>query len=126
MSSLPASAKLADCRDLPFVAMSEKRAPGFYHHMLKLCGKHGFHPRIVQQVPELTTAIALVRAGLGVAMIPESFWSRRFEGVRLHQLKDKEAGWLVSAAWHANDTNPALKRFLTMLKDDLKNSKIAT
>lgn len=122
---LPADVKLADCRELAFVAISEKRAPGFYHHMLKLCGKYGFHPRVVQQVPELTTAIALVRAGLGMAMIPESFWSRRFEGVRLHRLKDKEAGWLVSAVWHAGDSNPALQRFLALLKEDLKRSKVA-
>lgn len=120
LSSLSKDAKLSDCRNEPFVAISEKRSPGFHNHMLRLCGKYGFHPRIVQQVPEFTTAIALVRAGLGVAIIPESFWSSRFEGVRSHRLRDKDAGWLVSAAWHANDTNPALARFLTLLREDLK------
>lgn len=116
VSGLPANATLKDCRDIPFVALSEERAPGFHHHMLMVCGKYGFYPKIVQQVPELTTAVALVRAGLGVAVIPESFWSGRFMGVRLHPIKDREAGWQVCAAWHAGDTNPALARFLGLLK----------
>jgi DNA-binding transcriptional LysR family regulator len=120
MSALPGNAGLADCRDEPFVALSEERAPGFHHHMVAMCGRHGFHPRVVQQVPELTTALALVRAGLGVAVIPESFWSSRLEGVRLHQLKEKDADWQVSAAWHPGDSNPALAKFLGLLREDLK------
>ncbi|GAA5123113.1 LysR family transcriptional regulator [Luteolibacter yonseiensis] len=123
LSSLPANLKLADCRNEPFVAISEERSPGFRTHMLQLCAKHGFQPRVIQQVPEFMTAIALVRAGLGVAIIPESFWSARFEGMRLHRLKDKEAAWSVSAAWNAGDTNPALLRFLTLLREDLKRQK---
>ena len=120
LSNLPADAGLADCRDEPFVALSEKRAPGFHHHVLAMCGKHGFHPKVVQQVPELPTAMALVRAGLGVAVIPESFWNSRLEGVRLHRLKEKDAGWKVGAVWHAGDTNPALARFLGLLRQDVK------
>jgi len=119
-SHLPENASLGDCRDEPFVALSEKRAPGFHHHVLEMCGKHGFHPKVVQQVPELTTAMALVRAGLGVAVIPESFWNSRIEGVRLHRLKEKGAAWKVGAVWHAGDTSPALARFLDLLREDLK------
>ena len=119
-SGLPATATLKDCRDVPFVALSEDRAPGFHHHMLMVCGKYGFYPKIVQQVPELTTAVALVRAGLGVAVIPESFWSSRLEDVRLHAIKDREAGWQVSAGWHAGDTNPALAKFLGLLREEVK------
>ncbi|RYD38086.1 MAG: LysR family transcriptional regulator [Verrucomicrobiaceae bacterium] len=122
-SRLPEDLKLADCRSLAFVAIAEARAPGFYNHTIRLCARHGFHPRIVQQVPELTTAVALVRAGLGIAMIPESFRRHRFEGLRWHRLKEKEAAWSVSAAWHPGDTNPALTRFLDLLKQDLKDSR---
>lgn len=124
-SHLAADAGLAECRDEPFVALSETRAPGFHHHVLAMCGRHGFHPKIVQQVPELPTAMALVRAGLGVAIIPESFWNSRIEGVRLHRLREKDAAWKVGAVWHAGDTNPALARFLGLLKQDLKRKASA-
>lgn len=112
--------RLRDCRDEPFVALSEERAPGFHHHMMSICAKYGFHPRIVQQVPELTTAAALVRAGMGIAIIPESFWSTHLEDVRIHPLRDRDAAWQVSAAWHPNDTNPALRKILALLRAELK------
>jgi len=118
-SSLPANATLEDCRNEPFVALSGKRAPGYYNHMLRLCAGHGFHPRVVQQVPELTTALALVRAGLGVAVVPESLKVGNFGGIRMHPLKEKDAGWSVSAAWRRRDSNPALLRFLQMLREEV-------
>lgn len=120
-SPLPPGATLADCKSKPFVSISEARSPGFYNHMLRLCAKHGFHPRVVQQVPEFTTALALVQAGLGVAIIPESVGTSRFSGLRVHSLKDKDAGLSVGAAWRKGDTNPALVKFLSLLKAEVKN-----
>ena len=51
---------LKECRREPFVFISDNRSPGFYDHALRLCAKHGFHPRIVQQVTDFNTALALV------------------------------------------------------------------
>ncbi|WP_367871508.1 LysR substrate-binding domain-containing protein [Luteolibacter sp. Populi] len=119
---LPAHATLADCRERPFVSITEERAPGFFNHMLRLCAKSGFHPRVVQQVPEFTTALALVQAGLGIAIIPESVGTSRFPGMRVHPLKDKDAAWSVGAGWRKGDTNPALAKFLQLLKEEMKNA----
>lgn len=119
---LPSNATLASCRDLPFVSISEARSPGFYGHVLRLCGKHGFHPRVIQQVPEFTTSLALVQAGLGVTVIPQSAGTSRFPGLRQHPLRDKDAAWTVAAAWRKGDTNPALAKFLTILKAEVKEA----
>ncbi|MBK1881118.1 LysR family transcriptional regulator [Luteolibacter pohnpeiensis] len=120
-SPLPEKATLADCRDQPFVTISEDRSPAFHRHTLQLCARHGFHPKIVQSVPEFMTAVALVQAGLGVAMIPQSFWNHRIEGVRFHRLREKNAAWSVAAAWNKADRNPALLAFLKLLKADLRS-----
>lgn len=120
-SPLPPGGTLADCKNRPFVSISEGRSPGFYNHMLTLCAKHGFHPRVVQQVPEFTTALALVQAGLGMAIIPASVGTSRFTGMQVHPLRDKEAGWSVAAAWRKSDTNPALMKFLKLVKEEVKN-----
>ncbi|MCW1887157.1 LysR substrate-binding domain-containing protein [Luteolibacter flavescens] len=117
---LPANATLGSCRDLPFVSISEARSPGFFGHFLQLCGKHSFHPRVVQQVPEFTTALALVQAGLGVTVIPQSAGTSRFPGLRQHPLRDRDAAWTVAAAWRKGDSNPALAKFLAILKVEAK------
>ncbi len=119
-ADLPAKPELSDCRDQPFVLVSKERSPTMHRHVLSLCAKHHFHPRIVQEVPEVTTALALVRAGLGLTMIPQSFGASRFAGVRFHILKDREAKWSVEAAWRKGDANPVLRRFLALLQREKK------
>ncbi|MDB6170786.1 MAG: LysR family transcriptional regulator [Chthoniobacteraceae bacterium] len=120
LAKLPVELTLADCRDRPFVLISQDRAPTFHRHVLTLFSKHGFHPHVVQEVPEVTTALALVRAGLGLTMIPQSFGTSRFAGVRFHLLKDREARWRVGAAWRKGDDNPLIERFLTLLNPEVK------
>ena len=43
----------------------------------------------------MTTVLALVKAGLGVSVIPESFGINRFQGIRAHHFTDKAAAWTV-------------------------------
>lgn len=119
-ANLPSNLRLRDCRDRPFILISPDRSPTFNHHAIALCTKHGFHPRIALQVPEITTALALVQAGLGLTMIPQSFSTNRFAGVRFHHLPDPEARWKVGAAWRKGDTNPLLHRFLALMKAERK------
>jgi DNA-binding transcriptional LysR family regulator len=115
----PAQLNLKALRHEPFVLISRQRSPTFHDHVLQLCAEHGFRPRVVQEVPEVTTVLALVRAGLGVSMIPESFGNNRFEGIRTHRLKEKSAAWKVGAAWRKRDPNPLVSRFLDLVKTDL-------
>ena len=112
---LPARWGLRDCRDRPFVLISRDRSPNLHRHVMNLCEKRGFHPRVVQEVPEVTTALALVRAGLGLAIIPQSFSTTRFAGVRFHPLPGREARYAVSAAWRKDDENPLIGRFLQLI-----------
>jgi DNA-binding transcriptional LysR family regulator len=111
---------LADCHDMPFVLLSKERSPGLYDRILKLCARHGFHPHIVQEVSEITTALALVGSGMGLSIIPESSWSRRFGGLRIHALQERAALWTVGAVWRRRDSNPVLHRFLDLLRSEVK------
>ena len=116
---LPQKATLGDCSKQPFILISNERAPTFRRHALALCAKHGFHPRLIQDTSEITTSLALVRANLGVTLIPKSFGTAHITGVRIHDLNDPEASWAVSAAWRRGDTNPVLKRFIELLRDEI-------
>jgi DNA-binding transcriptional LysR family regulator len=110
---------LPDCHERLFVLLSKERSPGLYDRILKLCARHGFHPRIIQEVSEITTALALVGAGMGLSIIPESSWSRRFGGLRIQALPERAASWTVGAVWRRRDRNPALRRFLDLLRSEV-------
>ncbi len=121
--NLPAKISLSACREFPFVLISRERSPSMRQHVLNLCEKYDFHPQIVQEVPEATTALALVRAGLGIAMFSESYGTTRQPGVRFHPLEVPEAAWSVGAAWRKNDGNPILHRFLAMIKPEMNKRR---
>jgi DNA-binding transcriptional LysR family regulator len=118
-SRLPERATLRDCAEEPFILISNERAPTFRRHAIALCAKFGFLPRVIQDTNEVTTSLALVRANLGVTLIPQSFGTAHITGVRLHELKDPAASWAVSAAWRKDDSNPVLKRFVELLRQEL-------
>jgi DNA-binding transcriptional LysR family regulator len=120
-SRLPTKATLDDCAGEPFILISNERAPTFRRHAIALCAKFGFHPRAIQDTSEVTTSLALVRAGLGVTLIPQSFGIPHIRGLRLHEVQDPAASWEVSAAWRRSDANPVLMRFLELLGKEVKN-----
>jgi DNA-binding transcriptional LysR family regulator len=59
-------------QDEPFVAYGRRWAPGFFDAIVQMCTREGFSPHITQETGEMYTAIALVAAGVGVAILPRS------------------------------------------------------
>jgi DNA-binding transcriptional LysR family regulator len=64
--------RIAQLRNEPFVAYGRRWAPGFFDSVVQLCTREGFSPNIVQETGEMYTAIALVAAGAGIAILPRS------------------------------------------------------
>jgi DNA-binding transcriptional LysR family regulator len=97
----------------PFIIISRSRSASFYDHVLSVCAAAGFAPRIVQEADELFTVGSLVRAGLGVALVPRSAALMRLPGVRFRELGMSEAAWNIALAWHRDsDAVPLVRRFL--------------
>jgi DNA-binding transcriptional LysR family regulator len=86
------TARKPTVRDLqgePFVCYSERLAPAFFQHWTGLCREAGFTPRIVQEVGEMETALALVSAGIGVAILPEGIALRHRRALSVVPLKQE-------------------------------------
>lgn len=70
--------------------------------------------QLASQVP---TMLALVRAGLGCALIPRSITAMGVEGVRYRELAPADAHSVtLHAAWSPDSPNPALQRLAESLK----------
>ncbi len=54
----------------PFIIVARTRSASFYDHVLSVCAAAGFSPVIVQEADELFTVLSLVRAGLGISLVP--------------------------------------------------------
>ena len=104
---------LASVASQPFIIISRSRSASFYDHVLSVCATAGFAPRIVQEADELFTIVSLVRAGLGVSLVPRSAALLRLEGVRFYDLGMPEAAWHIALAWHRDsDRVPLVRRFV--------------
>jgi DNA-binding transcriptional LysR family regulator len=70
--------------------------------------------QLASQVP---TMLALVRAGLGCALIPRSIMAMGVQGVRYRELDTVDAHSVtLHAAWSPDSPNPALQRLAESLK----------
>jgi DNA-binding transcriptional LysR family regulator len=97
----------------PFIIIARSRSASFYDHVLSVCAAAGFAPRIVQEADELFTVVSLVRAGLGVSLVPRSAAMMRLPGVRVYELGMPEAAWNIALAWHRDsDRVPLVRRFV--------------
>jgi len=71
----------ADLTREHFILYSRKSGYGLSADIMAACRQQGLSPRIGQQAPQLSSAVNLVAAGMGVAIVPASLRHLRPDGV---------------------------------------------
>jgi DNA-binding transcriptional LysR family regulator len=94
-----------------FVLPSPGRSP-LHSQIISMCASAGFAPAVVQDAENLTTLIGLVRAGLGVALLPQSIEVLRPAGVEWRGLRGESQRVETAIAWRRDDRSPVCKAFL--------------
>ena len=89
-------------RNSGFIFVSPLVSETFHDRVLSLCLRAGFTPRVVQEANEILTILHLVRAGVGVSLVPRSALRLKVPGVRFHELGWKEPLWRIGMAWNRN------------------------
>jgi len=64
-----------------FILYSRKSGYGLSADIMAACRQHGLNPMIGQRAPQLSSAVNLVAAGMGVAVVPASLRPLRPDGV---------------------------------------------
>ncbi|WP_342022484.1 LysR family transcriptional regulator [Arthrobacter citreus] len=104
----------ADLRDTPLIMHSPTKARYFYDLAVRLMPIE--HHNVVHTVSQILTMVALVAAGRGVAIVPESARTLHLEGVSYLQLEGVASDAVqLHAIWNRESTNPALARVLDLL-----------
>lgn len=93
----------------PFLMYSPFEARYFHHLVDGLLERAGVAPDIVEHVTQIHSMLALVRAGLGVALVPESAAMLRPEGVVYRPIRTTPARPVsLLLAWRKDNDNPVL------------------
>lgn len=103
---------LADLHRQPFIMYSSDEGKYFHDLIQALFRAPHVVPDYVQHISQTHSIIGLVRAGLGVAIVPASARHVSVRGVTFRELDDAAAFADMYMAWHPQHRNPALAAFL--------------
>jgi DNA-binding transcriptional LysR family regulator len=103
---------LKDLENVPFITFSPVDGPYFYELIERLLKNAAVQAKYVQRVGQIHSILALVSAGQGVAIVPESAKALRFDHIIIRKLKMPPVFAELFLAWKTDNCNPALPHFL--------------
>lgn len=104
------SVPLASLHDAAFVTHPSGHRSVMYDAVMQACRRAGFLPAEVIEVRETATLVALVAAGIGVALVPEPVRSLALEGVTFLPLSDVDHQTELVLATRSADVVAAVLR----------------
>lgn len=111
------SVSLTEVAGDSFLSQPRELAATLYDRLVTLANNAGFQPSIVQKAQQINGLLALVAAGLGLALVPASLRAVRLGGVCYVPLEDPDAFLLLAVACRADDHSPALQQFLATVTE---------
>ncbi|WP_326686456.1 LysR family transcriptional regulator [Streptomyces sp. NBC_01795] len=104
--------ELAELAQERFVTFPAARGSAVRDAVVQACHEAGFAPRITQEAPDSYSLLALVGAGVGVALVVESARDIRLEHVQFRPLAGQVSPLRIALAWRAGNDSAALRSVL--------------
>jgi DNA-binding transcriptional LysR family regulator len=101
-----------------FVGLPVREGPGFESVVVNACQECGFVPRFVQTASQMQAVLALVAAGVGIALVPQAMRAVAMENVHYLQVRKRSAPvrYGLGLAWNPANANPALAAFTATME----------
>ena len=110
--------RLKDFANEGFILFSRLHGSAIYDGIIASCQRAGFSPRISQEGGGVQTILALVAAGLGVAMVPASLQNLRRPGVVYRTLPRADTQEVeLALIWREDDCTPVIEAFLQIARE---------
>ncbi|OON64230.1 LysR family transcriptional regulator [Massilia sp. KIM] len=87
-------------------------------YLIQCCVNAGFEPMIFQEAAEPQTLLAMVGAGLGVALLPETTGRIGWPGVKFMPIRTNPPSANLYISYLAQDDAPVVRAFLKILAPD--------
>lgn len=101
----------------PLILYPNNTREGFADHVVSLFHDEGLQARVVQEVKDAVTAVALVSSGFGLCVTPEAASSLRLPGVVYRPLNANPPPAIdLVCLYRRDDTSPILAAFLETVR----------
>jgi DNA-binding transcriptional LysR family regulator len=115
--ALAESVPLATLQGEPFIMYSPFESRYFYDLLTGLFQDAGIAPAYIQNLSQIHSMLALVQAGLGMAIVPQAAMNLNFGGVVFRPLQiEARSPVELFLVWPKISDNPVLEKFLTITK----------
>ena len=114
--SIDEDSSLEDLVKKPFVMIDRSQSPAFHDHMMSYLTRRGVCVYTVQSVSDFSTALALVEAGVGWAIVPSSIGADH-QGLRMLHFNDPQAEWEVGLVRPIGSTTMVVETFWKVVSE---------
>ena len=105
---------LGDCKPLRLVSLSAKLHPDYDEWIRHVCEEKALTGRIVQRVNDDATLLALVAAGVGMALLPKQIRPRQHSVVFRNPMPPIRIECCI--AWRAGNNSPLLREYVQIVR----------
>jgi LysR family hydrogen peroxide-inducible transcriptional activator len=110
-----AGIRVEDLYSEKFILMKEGHCLG--DQVLVICHRHDFRPHIVMRSGQIGTILALVKARLGISLIPQMARDTRIRSVIFRSLEEPRPTRTIVVFWHSKRSHSrAVQEFLKHLR----------
>lgn len=121
----PKHPTVADLHGKPFLQFSPFEGLYFHNLIARELDDTGVIPNVVEYVPQFHTMLALVKAGVGVALVPEAAAQLHFEHTVIRPFKTRRPKSVVTnCSFRYDNDNPSLRIYLEILAKQFSNSSL--
>ena len=108
---------LPQLKDERFILVRQTGAPGLYADLLALCEQQGFTPTIGHEVGRMMSALSLVAAGEGVAVVPASMQGVHAQAVEYRPLAEaRSLNAPLTLVFRESEYRGALKSLIDLVR----------
>jgi DNA-binding transcriptional LysR family regulator len=108
--------RLSSLSSEPFLMFPRRLAPNYHDELIGFFRSAGFSPTIEHEVESLQTQLALVSAGLGLALLPSSVREIRRSGVAYRDLAEPVPSVEMAVAYLERNRSEVLSQFLEVVR----------
>ncbi len=107
---------LRDLSDEPLIMLPRVVGPGLYDVVMAACRASGFEPTLGQEAPQITSAVNLVAAGLGVSIVPAAIAQVKVAGVSYVEFEGQPPVASLALAWRDVDQPATLRNLIALAR----------
>ena len=111
------TASIRDLRADDWVFFSQQRSPLFHSRITAMCERVGFAPRVKQYATQIHTVLGLVRAGIGIAVVPSVARNLKIPDIGFLEIEERPAPVQVAVAWRREDPSRTVQAFRDIVAD---------